>query len=353
VEKIETWHVNADGTGRVKLPIPETDFVLDCSRDGTWLVTRTNRGKLADPGRLTLVHSDGTGARNLSEGPENDVQFSLVPILKFSPDGRSVAYFGIKTVNDILHFQLFVVDIEGKHRREIPLTFADEESVTICWSPDGSRLALNSIDGRTKEGSIALVDLDGSNFRKLPLPPGRWNVDLCDWNTLTPGLKVGAPDKNLDLKTARGRYQSLLQEIKKEKPFQPRKYVSQFLEIADSAPNDPAAIDALIWIITFGFDGPEFSRAIDRLAQNHVERRDVGQAALNLGNAVSTSAEKLLRAVVEKSPHPPIRGLACLFLGRYLKHQAERVRAIHEDPESVKRWETMFLEEGADKEYFS
>jgi hypothetical protein len=42
---------------------------------------------------------------------------------------------------------------------------------------------------------------------------------------------------------------------------------------------------------------------------------------LTLGQSVSTSAEKLLQAVVEKSPHQPVRGLACLALGRYLKHK--------------------------------
>ena len=68
---------------------------------------------------------------------------------------------------------------------------------------------------------------------------------------------------------------------------------------------------------------------------------------------MSPSAEKLLRAVIEKNPDQSIKGLACLALGRYLKHQSERVRSIREDPESAKRWETMFLEEGADKESFS
>ena len=40
----ETWRVNADGTGRTRLPIPEGDLVLDASRDGTWLATRTMGG---------------------------------------------------------------------------------------------------------------------------------------------------------------------------------------------------------------------------------------------------------------------------------------------------------------------
>ena len=280
-----------------------------------------------------------------------------------------------RTVKDVQRACLFIAKIEGKERRELPLTFEYGTPVKVCWSPDGSRLALNLADKRTKEVSIVFFNPDGSNFEKLSLPPGRWNLYLCDWNTLTPGLRVGAPDETPDLDTPRGRYQALRREIEKEsrdfraeykkaktdeerstiskaKSFQPRTYVGRFLEIADSTPNDPAAVDALIWVITFGFDGPEFSRAIDRLAKNHVERRKVGHAALALVYSVSPSAEKLLRAVIEKNPDRPIKGLACLALGQYLKQQSERVRGIRENPESVKQWETMFLEEGADKEYF-
>jgi RNA polymerase sigma factor (sigma-70 family) len=372
-EKFETWRVNADGTGLVKLPIPDGDLVLDSSSDGNWLATRTIRGKAGDHGRLTLVHPDGTDARYLTEGSAKDDLFSL---FKISPDSRQVAYVNVRTVDGLRRSTLFVVDIDGRNRRAIPLAFDPGDTVGACWSPDGSRLALNPIDSRTKEGWIAIVNLDGTNFRKLPLPPGRWNLLVCGWNTLTPGLKVSAPDETLDLKTPRGRYEALCKEINKasrdfreeyqkaktdeersiisrEKSFQPRRYIGRFLEIAESAPNDPVAIDALIWIIRFGFDGPEFSRAIDRLAENHVQRAKVGQAALTLGHRVSPSAEKLLRAVIEKYPDRSIKGLAYGKLGRYLKHQAEQLRAIREDPESVKRWETMFLEEGADKEYFS
>jgi hypothetical protein len=86
--------------------------------------------------------------------------------------------------------------------------------VNVCWLPDGSGLALILADARTKEGSIVFFDLDGSNFRKLPLPPGRWNLYVCDWKSLTPGLKAGAPDEPPDLKTPQDRYQALLREVK-------------------------------------------------------------------------------------------------------------------------------------------
>jgi RNA polymerase sigma factor (sigma-70 family) len=369
----ETWRASADGTGRVKLPIPETDLVLDCARDGAWLATRTISGEATHKGRLTLVHPDGTGARVLTEGSANDDFFS---IFRISPDGRFVAYVEIKTKNEVGHSRLFVVDIDGKHRREIPAPLSPGITASVCWSPDGSRLALDLLDSRTKEGSIAVVDLDGSNFRTLPLPPGRWNILLCDWSMLTPAVRVGSHDQTLDLKTPRGRYEALLEEcnqasqafqkeyrkattdedrrkITGEKSWQPRRYLGRFLAIAESAPDDPAAVDALLWVVQFGSNGPEFTRAIDQLVQNHAGRRKVGLAASSLVYAVSPSVEKLVRAVIDKSPDQPIKAMASLALGRFLKQQSLRVRDIRESPESVQRWATMFLEEGEDKESFA
>ena len=43
-ENFETWRINTDGTGLIKLPISENELVLDCSADGTWLATRTSSG---------------------------------------------------------------------------------------------------------------------------------------------------------------------------------------------------------------------------------------------------------------------------------------------------------------------
>jgi len=372
-EKFETWRVNTDGTGRTKLPIPDTDLVLDCSGDGTWLATRTIGGEPRHRGRLTVVHPDGTGPRYLTEGSANDDLFS---IFKISPDGRSVAYVELRTVDDIRHSRLFVVDIEGQNRLEIPIAFEPGTTVGVWWSPDGSRLALNAMNGKTKEGSIALVNLDGSNYRKLSLPPGRWHLEVCDWKALTPDLRVGVPDDTPDLKTPRGRYQALLQDIKKaansyeeaarraktseersriyqEKFPHARLYAGRFLAIAESAPNDPVGVDALIRVVTFGNDGPEFSRAIDLLAERHAATRKGGHAALALTGNASPAAEKLIRAVVEKNPDQYIKGLACLALGRYLKHQSDRVRDIRDDPEAAKAWEAIFVEEGSGKESFT
>jgi RNA polymerase sigma factor (sigma-70 family) len=374
-DEFETWRVSADGSGRERLPIPAGDLVLDASRDGNWLATRTIGGDPRHQGRLTLVHPDGTGARHLTEGSAKEARFS---IFKISPDSRRIAYAEITTVDNARHAELFVVDIESQHRRRIPTHFEPGTTVTICWSPDGSRLALDLIHTGNKQGSVMLVDLDGPNyhFRNLPLSPGRWNFQVCDWTTLAPGLRLGAVDEPPDGKTLRGRYQALLQEYEKagriygqalknaktaeermrayqEKFPRPRPYVGRFLQIAESVPEDPSAVDALIWIVQFSDAGPEFDRAIDLLARHHAEKRKAGlDAASSLVYKVSPMTERLFRAVIDKNPDRFVRGMDCLWLGKYLRNQSEAVRSVREDKENAGRLESLFLEAGADKEGF-
>ena len=164
-KRLETWRVNADGTGRVKLPIRETDVVLDCSRDGTWLATRTAPGEATHRGRLTLVHPDGTGARYLTEGSPDDLSFSFTS-LKISPDGLSVAYVDRGFTPDSSSWT-------SRGRSDVRSRFRSRPAPVSASGgrPTGRGWRSTAIDYRTKEGSIALVDLDGSNFRTLPLPP--------------------------------------------------------------------------------------------------------------------------------------------------------------------------------------
>ena len=187
------WRVNADGSGRERLPIPEGDLILDCSDDGTWIATRTLGGDPRHRGRLTLVHPDGTGARVLTEGSANN---DLFTIFKIAPDNRRVAYVEIRTVDKVRHARLFVVDVDGQHRRRIPTHFEPGTTVIVCWSPDGSRLALTLTGHGDKANSIILENHEGPNyhFRTLPLPSRGGNIKVCDWRTLAPGLEVGTDD---------------------------------------------------------------------------------------------------------------------------------------------------------------
>jgi hypothetical protein len=173
-------------------------------------------------------------------------------------------------------------------------------------------------------------------------------------------------------KTPRERYQALVQEHQKamqqfmdvyqkaktaeernklfqEKYPQPQSYSRRFLEIAESAPQDPAAVDALIWIVQNGRATPEANRAIDQLATSHADNRKLGDIAPNLVYSLSPSAEKLLRAIVEKNPDHEAKGRACLALGQYFKQQSELVRMLKADPKQAPQVEEGYLAQGGDK----
>jgi len=377
--KFETWRVNVNGTDQTKLPVPETDFVVDCSRDGNWLAAWSQGGDPNHRGRLTLIHPDGTGARWLTEGSAKSGVSSAS--FKISPDGRSVAYAEMTTEGNASNARLYVVNTEGRQRREIPIKFEPDTLVTMHWSPDGARLALALMNPQTREASLALVNLDGSNYRNLSLPPGKWNLLVCDWQALTPGLRVpqpGALEESPETKRAdspRSRYRAVLEEyeramnvffeareqaksanernqIAREKYPQPRTFVRRFLEVADSAPDDPAAADALVWVLEHSFDGPDLAHAIDLLATHHAANRMVGHAAMTLRYTTSPATEKLFHAIIDQSTYADIKGLACLSLGRYYKNLSEKVRSIKEDPDEAREWRAMMIEQGAAGEDF-
>ena len=132
------------GTARapVKLPIPDDMLVLDASPDGTWLAARTVGGDPEHRGRLSLIHPDGTGIRHLTEGSANDDVFS---VFRFSPDGREIAYVEVRVVNGVRMSRLYLADLDGKNRRELPVRFDRGVTAAPAWSPDGSRLALGLV----------------------------------------------------------------------------------------------------------------------------------------------------------------------------------------------------------------
>lgn len=176
-DRWETWRVNRDGTGRNRLPIPDSMLVLDASPDGNWLAARTVGGDPEHWGRLTLIHPDGTGARHLTEGSAGKDRFS---IFRFSPDSREIACAEFTVVDNVRVPRLFIVDIEGKSRRELPVTLERGQTVVPAWSPDGSRLALGLVSPQMS--AVAVIDRDGKNFRKLPLAPWPWFFTLCGWS---------------------------------------------------------------------------------------------------------------------------------------------------------------------------
>jgi hypothetical protein len=117
---------------------------------------------------------------------------------------------------------------------------------------------------------------------------------------------------------------------------QPERFYSHFMALAEKHPQDPAAVDALIWVVTHSFyesrDEATQKKAWDRLRENHLTSE-------KLPLVFDWADEKFLRVVLEKSPHRIIRGLAGYTLAekQFLRLQMiSRWRA--EYPDWKKRW---------------
>jgi hypothetical protein len=131
-------------------------------------------------------------------------------------------------------------------------------------------------------------------------------------------------------------------KIIKEKYPKPEKLAPRFLELAEKNPKDPAALDALAWVVnndrgTSGKDNLR-GKALAQLGRDHVQSEKVGLICANMANQFDKDSEAFLRAVLEKNPHPKVQSEACLALAQFLRQRAEAARQFKGNPELVKAY---------------
>jgi len=134
------------------------------------------------------------------------------------------------------------------------------------------------------------------------------------------------------------------QRLITEKYPQPAKFAPKFLELAEKHPKDPAAADALIWILqeSYGNDSADERRrakAAAILVTNHIQSKKLAEMLPRLVYTLSPSTEKVLRAMSEKTQDREINGRACFTLAQYLKGLSEHVRRLKQQPDFFRRVE--------------
>lgn len=94
----------------------------------------------------------------------------------------------------------------------------------------------------------------------------------------------------------------------------PERFYPRLMALAEKYPKDAAAVQALIWVANHfphDFAEPKYQgarrQALDRLGRDHL-------ASDKLPLVFGGADEKFLRAVLEKSPHRHVRGMACYTL---------------------------------------
>jgi hypothetical protein len=135
-----------------------------------------------------------------------------------------------------------------------------------------------------------------------------------------------------------------------EKYPKPNDYAAKFMAVADAAPDDPAAVDALVWCVQLGNGGNNGVKAIERLARKHPDSPKLASAVPGLAYSYAPATEKLLRAITEKNSDRTARGTATLALAQYLNRKIEMIRALTENKERLGQIESFLAAQGYDKD---
>jgi hypothetical protein len=129
------------------------------------------------------------------------------------------------------------------------------------------------------------------------------------------------------------------------------KLAPKFLELAEKNPKDPAAVDALLWVInndrnSMGKDSSQ-AKAI-KLLSDHVDSDKLGPVCQTLANGYDKAGTELLRAILEKNPNKDVQADACLALAQRLNMRIQVANFLKRDPENAKRFEQALGKETAD-----
>jgi hypothetical protein len=131
-------------------------------------------------------------------------------------------------------------------------------------------------------------------------------------------------------------------KIANEKYPKSDEYARRFLAIADAAPDDPAAVDALMWHIRIQLGrGDDTSNAMRRLAEKHAADPRLARFVSTLVHSNSPSGEALLRAVIEKNRDRAARGNATMALARFLKNRDDVITALRGDEKQKRHIENV------------
>jgi thiol-disulfide isomerase/thioredoxin len=130
-------------------------------------------------------------------------------------------------------------------------------------------------------------------------------------------------------------------------------FCRQFLAIAEKDPKDPAAVDALVWVVQNAAGAPpdrdhSRDRAIDLLVRDDVKSEALAPLVPRLGWEIDRGTEKLLAALIKDNPHRQIQGQAVLSLGESRRQMLRARERIKQDPDQRKEYEQTLGKDAVD-----
>jgi hypothetical protein len=133
------------------------------------------------------------------------------------------------------------------------------------------------------------------------------------------GASVAAMKAIREAKTPADRQKAI-----QERPS-PEKFAPRFLALAEKHPKDPAALDALVWVVTnsraTAKDGPR-AKALAVLVRDHLKSDKLAPVCDGLSRTYDKASRQALQAILDKSPHTKVKAAACMALGTAYENAA-------------------------------
>ena len=106
----------------------------------------------------------------------------------------------------------------------------------------------------------------------------------------------------------------------------PEKFADRFLALAEKHPKDPAAVDALVWVVSHSGNaakGGARAKALATLVRDHVTSDKLAPVCDGLSRGFDKENLETLKAVLDKSPHANVKAAACMALGAQYQSRAQ------------------------------
>ena len=104
-------------------------------------------------------------------------------------------------------------------------------------------------------------------------------------------------------------------------------YADKMLKIAQAAPKDPVAVEALMWVSLHG-SSLMSEQAMKILAADHIEDPRISSLCVWMVYIDLPQSEAFLREVLAHNPGREAQAEACIALGRRLKLKAEQANSV-------------------------
>jgi hypothetical protein len=106
----------------------------------------------------------------------------------------------------------------------------------------------------------------------------------------------------------------------------PEKFAPRFLALAEKHPKDPAAVEALVWVVNHSGNaapGGARAKALAALVRDHATSDKLAPVCEGLARGYGKENIGTLKAILEKNPNANVKAAACMALGSQYQGRAQ------------------------------